>query len=93
MFEDPFAPFPLLLAIGALLLAIRASSQASELRRRLNSLEAMLQAQRPIQPPPMPFQAPAQQQVPRPRSGRTSTGDGAGRTGAPAGDRTGYTAA
>ena len=66
MFEDPFAPFPLLLAIGALLLAIRASSQASELRRRLNSLEAMLQAQRPIQPPPMPFQAPAQQQAPVP---------------------------
>jgi uncharacterized membrane protein len=57
MFEDdPFAPIPLLLAFVAFLVAIRASRHAAELRRRVSSLEAALQARRPIQPPPMPIQ-------------------------------------
>ncbi|MGY4291539.1 hypothetical protein ACVWXO_010805 [Bradyrhizobium sp. LM2.7] len=55
MFDDPFDVLAALFAIAAFLVAIRASNQVTELRRRLSSLEAMLQAQRPIQPPPMPL--------------------------------------
>ncbi|WP_439401086.1 DUF2339 domain-containing protein [Bradyrhizobium sp. DASA03068] len=60
MFDGPFDAFALIIAIIAFLIAIKASSQATELRRRLNSLEEMLYAQRPVQPPPlMPAQAEA----------------------------------
>ncbi|UWU94729.1 DUF2339 domain-containing protein [Bradyrhizobium sp. CB1015] len=61
MFDGPFDAFALIIAIIAFLIAIKASSQATELRRRLNSLEEMLYAQRPVQPPPlMPAQAQAE---------------------------------
>lgn len=60
MFDGPFDAFALIIAIIAFLIAIKASSQATELRRRLNSLEEMLYAQRSVQPPPlMPAQAEA----------------------------------
>ncbi|WP_314952428.1 DUF2339 domain-containing protein [Bradyrhizobium cosmicum] len=54
MFDGPFDFFALIIAIIAFLIAIKASSQAAELRRKLNSLEEMFYAQRPVQPPPMP---------------------------------------
>lgn len=60
-FDAPFDVFAVMFAIAAFLIAIKASNQATELRRRLGSLEAMLQATRPIQPPPLmpvPEQAP-----------------------------------
>lgn len=53
MFDGPFDVFALIIAIAAFLIAIKASSQAAELRRRLNSLEQMFYAQRPVQPPPL----------------------------------------
>ncbi|WP_375161526.1 DUF2339 domain-containing protein [Bradyrhizobium sp. RDT46] len=53
MFDGPFDVFALIIAIVAFLIAIKASSQAAELRRRLNALEAMSYAQRPVQPPPL----------------------------------------
>ncbi|MFK4384823.1 DUF2339 domain-containing protein [Bradyrhizobium sp. USDA 223] len=62
MFDGPFDVFALIIAIIAFLIAIKSSNQATELRRRLNSLEEMFSAQRPVQPPPlMPVweQAPA----------------------------------
>ncbi|KRP99564.1 hypothetical protein AOQ72_13775 [Bradyrhizobium yuanmingense] len=60
MFDGPFDVFALIVAIIAFLIAIKASSQATELRRRISSLEEMLYAQRPVQPPPlMPAQAEA----------------------------------
>ncbi|MCA1392364.1 DUF2339 domain-containing protein [Bradyrhizobium sp. BRP19] len=60
MFDGPFDVFALIIAIIAFLIAIKASSQATELRRRISSLEEMLYAQRPVQPPPlMPAQAEA----------------------------------
>ncbi|MDE5442960.1 DUF2339 domain-containing protein [Bradyrhizobium sp. CSA207] len=55
MFDDPFNVLAALFAIAAFLVAIKASNQVTELRRRLSSLEATLQAQRPIQPPPVPL--------------------------------------
>lgn len=59
MFDAPFDDLAILIAIVAFLIAIKATSQATELRRRLNSLEAMLYAQRQVQPPPlMPTPAP-----------------------------------
>ena len=59
MFDAPFDDLAILIAIVAFLIAIKATSQATELRRRLNSLEAMLYAQRQVQPPPlMPSPAP-----------------------------------
>ncbi|OKO74483.1 DUF2339 domain-containing protein [Bradyrhizobium sp. AS23.2] len=61
MFDGPFDVFAVIIAIVAFLIAIKASSQAAELRRRLNSLEAMLYAQRQVQPPPL---LPAQEQAP-----------------------------
>ncbi|MGY4626502.1 DUF2339 domain-containing protein [Bradyrhizobium sp. USDA 4486] len=54
MFDGPFDVFALIIAIIAFLIAIKASSQAAELRRRLSSLEAMFYAQRQVQPPPLP---------------------------------------
>src|SRR6266702_7530927 len=62
MFDAPFDVFAVMFAIAAFLIALKASNQATELRRRLSSLEAMLQAPRPIQPPPMPLP----EQVPTP---------------------------
>ncbi|MCA1373929.1 DUF2339 domain-containing protein [Bradyrhizobium yuanmingense] len=60
MFDGPFDVFALIIAIIAFLIAIKASSQATELRRRISSLEDMLYAQRTVQPPPlMPAQAEA----------------------------------
>lgn len=53
MFDGPFDFFALIIAIIAFLIAIKASNQATELRRRLSSLEEMLHAQRPVQPPPL----------------------------------------
>lgn len=53
MFDGPFDVFALIIAIIAFLIAIKASSQATELRRRLNSLEEKFYAQRPVQPPPL----------------------------------------
>ncbi|MFK4488526.1 DUF2339 domain-containing protein [Bradyrhizobium sp. USDA 336] len=61
MFDGPFDVFALIIAIIAFLIAIKASSQATELRRRISSLEEMLYAQRPVQPPPL---APAQAEAP-----------------------------
>ncbi|AMA59558.1 DUF2339 domain-containing protein [Bradyrhizobium sp. CCGE-LA001] len=54
MFDGPFDVFALIIAIAAFFIAIKASSQAAELRRRLSSLEEMVYAQRPVQPPPVP---------------------------------------
>lgn len=53
MFDGPFDVFAWIIAIAAFLIAIKASSQAAELRRRLNSLEEMFHAQRQVQPPPL----------------------------------------
>lgn len=53
MFDGPFDVFALALAIAAFLIAIKASSQAAELRRRLSSLEEMFDAQRQVKPPPL----------------------------------------
>ncbi|WP_028134922.1 DUF2339 domain-containing protein [Bradyrhizobium japonicum] len=63
MFDGPFDVFALIIAIVAFLIAIKASGQAAELRRRLNALEAMSYAQRPVQPPPL---MPVQEQAPAP---------------------------
>ncbi|MBR0859634.1 DUF2339 domain-containing protein [Bradyrhizobium liaoningense] len=60
MLDGPFDVFALIIAIIAFLIAIKASSQAAELRRRLSSLEEMFYAQRPVQPPPLPSQVQAQ---------------------------------
>lgn len=54
MFDGPFDVFALIIAIIAVLIAIKASSQAAELRRKLNTLEEMFYAQRRVvQPPPL----------------------------------------
>ncbi|WP_441280236.1 DUF2339 domain-containing protein [Bradyrhizobium sp. 63_E2_N1_3] len=61
MSDGPFDVFALIIAIIAVLIAIKASSQAAELRRRLASLEEMFYAQRQVQPPPlMPTQVQAE---------------------------------
>lgn len=61
MFDGPFDFFALIIAIIAFLIAVKASSQAAELRRRLASLEEMFYAQRRVQPPPlMPAQVQAE---------------------------------
>src|SRR3954447_18977144 len=54
MSDGPFDVFALIIAIIAFIIAIKASSQAAELRRRLSSLEEMFRAQRPVQPPLIP---------------------------------------
>jgi len=61
MFDGPFDVFALIIAIIAFLIAIKASNQAAELRRRLSSLEEMFYAQRQVQPPPL---TPAWEQAP-----------------------------
>lgn len=61
MFDGPFDVLALIIAIAAFLIAIKASSQATELRRRLNALEEMFYAQRQVQPPPL---MPVQEQTP-----------------------------
>lgn len=53
MFDAPFDVFAVVFAIAAFLIALKASNQATELRRRLSSLEAALQVQRQVQPPPL----------------------------------------
>lgn len=63
MFDGPFDVFALIIAIIAFLIAIKASSQATELRRRLSSLEEMVYAQRRVQPPPL-MPAPVQAEAP-----------------------------
>ncbi len=64
MFDGPFDVFALIIAIVAILIAIKASSQAAELRRRFNALEQMFYAeQRPVRPPP-PLPAQAQAEAP-----------------------------
>lgn len=61
MFDGPFDVFALIIAIIAFLIAIKASSQAAELRRKLNALEEMFYTQRRVQPPPlMPAQVQAE---------------------------------
>src|SRR3954471_9991708 len=54
MSDGPFDVFALIIAVIAFIIAIKASSQASELRRRLSSLEETFHAQRPVQPPRIP---------------------------------------
>lgn len=55
MFDGPFDVFALIIAIIAFLIAIKASSEAAELRRKLNALEETFYAQRAVQsPPPLP---------------------------------------
>ncbi len=63
MFDGPFDVFALIIAIVAFLVAIKASSQAAELRRRLAALEEMFYAQRRVQPPPL-VPAPVQAEAP-----------------------------
>jgi uncharacterized membrane protein len=53
MFDAPFDVFAVMIAIAAFLIAMKASNQATDLRRRLNTLEATLLTPRPIQPPPL----------------------------------------
>ncbi|WFU39223.1 DUF2339 domain-containing protein [Bradyrhizobium sp. CB82] len=53
MFDAPFDVFAVMIAIAAFLIALKASNQATDLRRRLSSLEANLHAARPVQPPPL----------------------------------------
>jgi uncharacterized membrane protein len=54
MFDDPFNAFALIIAVIAFLIAIKASSQAADLRHKLNALEQLFYAQRQVQPPPLP---------------------------------------
>ncbi|WBL80537.1 DUF2339 domain-containing protein [Bradyrhizobium xenonodulans] len=63
MFDGPFDVFALIIAIIAFLIAIKASNQAADLRRKLNTLEEMFHAQRRVQPPPL---LPAQLQAEAP---------------------------
>jgi uncharacterized membrane protein len=63
MFDAPFDVFAVMFAIAAFLIALKASNQATDLRRRLASLEAALQTPRPVQPPPL---MPAQEQAAAP---------------------------
>ncbi|GLR91755.1 DUF2339 domain-containing protein [Bradyrhizobium iriomotense] len=53
MFDAPFDVFAVMIAIAAFLIALKASNQATDLRRRLSALEANLHTPRPIQPPPL----------------------------------------
>jgi len=69
MFDGPFDVFALIIAIAAFFIAIKASSQAADLRRRLSSFEEVLHAQRPVQPPPL---APVWEQAPATRLGATA---------------------
>ncbi|MBR0848939.1 DUF2339 domain-containing protein [Bradyrhizobium diazoefficiens] len=53
MFDAPFDVFAVMFAIAAFLIALKASNQATDLRRRLSSLEAALHTLRQVQPPPL----------------------------------------
>jgi uncharacterized membrane protein len=53
MFDAPFDVLAVMLAIAAFLIAMKASNQATDLRRRLNALEAAALATRQVQPPPL----------------------------------------
>ncbi|MCP3471938.1 DUF2339 domain-containing protein [Bradyrhizobium sp. CCGUVB1N3] len=53
MFDAPFDVFAVMIAIAAFLIALKASNQATELRRRLSTLEANLHTPRQVQPPPL----------------------------------------
>jgi uncharacterized membrane protein len=53
MFDAPFDVFAVMIAIAAFLIAMKASNQATDLRRRLSALEGALHTPRPIQPPPL----------------------------------------
>src|SRR4051812_12745075 len=53
MFDAPFDVFAVMFAIAAFLIALKASNQTTELRRRLASLEAAMRAPRAVQPPPL----------------------------------------
>src|SRR3954453_6415209 len=54
MSDGPFDVFALIIPVIAFIIAIKGSSQAAELRRRLSSLEETFHAQRPVQPPRIP---------------------------------------
>jgi uncharacterized membrane protein len=53
MFDAPFDVFAVMIAIAAFLIALKASSQATELRRRLSALEAATHTPRQFVPPPL----------------------------------------
>ena len=53
MFDVPFDVLAVMLAIAAFLIALKASNQATSLRRRLDALEAAALTPRPVQPPPL----------------------------------------
>ena len=63
MFDGPFDFFALIIAIIAFFIAIKASNQATEMRRRFNALEEKFYALRPVQPPP-PLPTLAQDEAP-----------------------------
>ncbi|MGY8662765.1 DUF2339 domain-containing protein [Bradyrhizobium sp. UFLA05-109] len=71
MFDAPFDVFAVMIAIAAFLIALKASNQATDLRRRLSVLEANLHAPRPIQPPPLTPQQ-AMEQTPAPAAPSTA---------------------
>jgi uncharacterized membrane protein len=57
MFDTPFDLVVVMIAIAAFLIALKASNEISNLRARLNALEAAASTTRPAQPPPlMPLQ-------------------------------------
>src|SRR4051794_826609 len=64
MSDGPFDVFALIIAIIAFIIAIKASSQAAGLRRRLSSLEEMFYAQRQVQPPPLMPTPPVRAEAP-----------------------------
>jgi uncharacterized membrane protein len=53
MFDTPFDVVATIIAIAAFLIALRASSEATDLRVRLNALEEAVRTPRPLQPPPL----------------------------------------
>ncbi|MCP3459831.1 DUF2339 domain-containing protein [Bradyrhizobium sp. CCGUVB23] len=53
MFDAPFDVFAVMIAIAAFLISLKASNQATDLRRRLSALEAGLHTPRQVQPPPL----------------------------------------
>ena len=66
MFDAPFDLLAVMITIAAFLMALKASTQTAELRRRVNALEAAAAAARPVMPPPL---MPQQREVPAaPRS-------------------------
>jgi uncharacterized membrane protein len=53
MFDAPFDVFAVMIAIAAFLIALKASNQATDLRRRLDALEEAARMPRQIVPPPL----------------------------------------